>query len=194
MTATATRSATTLRRAPLAALLAFAGLASGMFWVAPDAAADGSRQTRAAQDRGEASMRIDNASWQAGSANARLRGTSLNVSAMHSNRVEETVITERLSLRIPDYRGPGQYAAAIGSSFVRAGIRIPKNADDSTEADSEVLTDALKGARMIRLDNAEVEIDSVDDGFVGGRFRLEAASAGAQPAISEGVFRARLRE
>lgn len=193
MMATTTRSATALRRIPLAALLAFAGGAC-LSGVLPEAAADSPRAQRSATDRGEASMRIGGADWQAGSANARLRGKALNVSAMHSNRVEETVITERLSLQIPDYRGPGRYAAATGSNFVRAGIRIPKAADDSTQAASAVLADALQGARMIRLDNAEVEIESVADGFVRGRFHLEAASGGAQPSVSDGRFRARLRD
>jgi len=193
MMATTTRFATSLRHLPLAALLAFAGAAC-MLLAPLDAGADSPRQQRSAEDRGEASMRIGEASWQARSANARVRGNTLNVSAMHSNRIEETVITERLSLRIPDYQGPGHYAAATGSNFVRAGVRIPQDADDSTQAASAVLTDALQGARMIRLDNAEVEIDSVADGFVKGRFRLEAASGGAQPSVSDGVFRARLRD
>jgi hypothetical protein len=193
MMAITTRSATALRQFQLATVLAFAGAAC-MLWAPLDAGADSPRQQRPARDRGEASMRIGEASWQTRSANARVRGNTLNVSAMHSNRIEETVITERLSLRIPDYQGPGHYAAATGSNVVRAGVRIPQDADDSTQAASAVLADALQGARMIRLDNAEVDIDSVADGFVEGRFRLEAGSGRAQPSISEGVFRARLRD
>ena len=193
MKATTTRSVTCSRHFPLAVLPVLAAAAC-MLWAPLDAGADSSRTQRPAKDRGEASMRIGEAGWQARGANARLRGNTLSVSAMRFHRVEAAVITERLSLRIPDYQGPGHYAAATGSNFVRAGVSIPQDADDSTQAASAVLANALKGARMIRLDSAEVAIDSVADGFVMGRFRLEATSGGAQPAVSDGVFRARLRD
>ena len=154
MKATTTRSVTCSRHFPLAVLPVLAAAAC-MLWAPLDAGADSSRTQRPAKDRGEASMRIGEAGWQARGANARLRGNTLSVSAMRFHRVEAAVITERLSLRIPDYQGPGHYAAATGSNFVRAGVSIPQDADDSTQAASAVLANALKGARMIRLDNAE---------------------------------------
>lgn len=146
------------------------------------------------QDRGSASLQLGDAIWEARSARARLRNDTLRISANRTTRNGDAVQSERLSLAIPAYKGPGQYRAAAGSMFVRVGMDIPQDGEDSEAAAGKILANAMSGANMTRLADAEIEISAVSDGFVEGRFVQAGNAGGSATGRVQGDFRARLRD
>ncbi|HMM65971.1 MAG TPA: hypothetical protein PKC03_03425 [Dokdonella sp.] len=187
-------AASTRHHLLFAAVLVLAG-SMGCSKAEPDTSSGTAANTRGetTQDRGSASMQLGDATWQARSARARLRNDTLTISASRTVRNGDAVQSERLSLTIPAYKGPGQYRAAAGSMFVRVGMDIPQGGEDSEAAAGKILANAMSGANMTRLADAEIEISAVSGGFVEGRF-AQAGGAGASAGDMQGVFRARMRD
>lgn len=178
----------------LAAAVVLAG-SMGCSRAEPEAPKGTAVETRAKtqEDRGSATLQIGETSWQARSASARLRNETLRISASKAVRNGDAVQSERLSLTIPGFDGPGQYRAAMGSMFVRVGMDIPQDADDGEAAAGKLLVDAMSAASTTRLAEAEIEVSAVSGGFIEGRFVQAAAGASPENRI-EGAFRARLRD
>jgi hypothetical protein len=159
-------------------------------------AAESQSQTKKAEatkDRGNARFTAAGATWSGNYASARQKEDRLSISASRTERAGDKMKRDQLSLNISGFTGPGHYKASTMSMFVRVSINIPKDKDAPVDA-QKTLMDALGDTSNIRLANADIEITSVSDGYVDGRFSIEQPAGTPESTISDGQFHARLRE
>lgn len=94
---------------------------------------------------------------------------------------------------ITDFDGPGAHTLGMMSTFSVVGI----NTGAAEESDfNQQLASVLSKASMVRLQNAEVVIDSVSDKKITGLFSPGElrTMGGGTPSITEGKFRAIVKE
>lgn len=143
------------------------------------------------KDRGSASMVLDDASWEAERAKAKVMNGSLrlNFTAMHSTKGVTT--RQELKLVLRDYDGPGTYTAAPGvSMYVSVAVNVGKLRDNDSP---EAVKDMLGGVQNIPMMGAQVVVDSDEDGEVRGSFTKDS-SPGATATVIAGEFRALMSE
>jgi hypothetical protein len=151
------------------------------------------KKADAVKDRGNASFSTAGSIWSGNHASARKKEDRLSISASRTERAGDKMKRDQLTLNINDYKGPGHYKANMVSMFVRVSMNLPKDKDAPVDA-RKTLMDALGDASNIRLANADIEITSVSDGYIDGRFSLERPAGTAESTISDGQFHARIRE
>jgi hypothetical protein len=151
------------------------------------------KKTEATKDRGNASFSTGGATWTGSYASARQKEGRLSISASRTERDGDRMKRDQLTLNISDFHGPGQYKANMMSMFVRVSINLPKDKDAPVDA-KKTLMDAIGDAGNIRLANADIEITSVSDGYIDGRFSIERPAGTAESTVSDGQFHARIRE
>ncbi|MGB0135357.1 hypothetical protein [Dokdonella sp.] len=151
------------------------------------------RRSKSTEDRGNAQFNMAGSTWKGERATARLKGDRLKISASHTTRDGDKMKRDSLGLNISGFNGPGSYTADMVSMFVRVSITIPKEEGDAEAGASKMLFDAIGDSSNIRLANAKVEVTSVSDGYVDGRFSLEMPGM-PDKSVTEGQFHARLRE
>ncbi|MEZ5460212.1 hypothetical protein [Dokdonella sp.] len=151
------------------------------------------RRSRSGEDRGNAQFSVAGTTWNGERASARLKGDSLSISASHTTRDGDRMKRDSLSLNIKGFKGPGAYTADMMSMFVRVSITMPKEGGDAQADATKLLTDAIGDSSNIRLANAKVEITSVSDGYIDGRFSLDMPGM-PDKSVTDGEFHARVRE
>lgn len=173
---------------PLLSLLLLATACGG------SADSDGSgRGARSDKDRGEASMQLGGATWQAERAKAKIEDGKLTISASRTDMADGKVSRQSLSLTVREFDGAGDYTTGIaGSSFTAVGMdtKAVEAAAESEEASKGALTDMLSKAKHMMLTNAKVTVTAVDDTEVTGTFSWQPTEGSSQPAITGGTFRA----
>jgi hypothetical protein len=151
------------------------------------------KKSEAVKDRGNARFTAAEATWTGNHASARLKEDRLSISASRTERAGDKMKRDQLNLNISGFSGPGHYKASMLSMFVRVSITIPKDKDAPIDAQKTVM-DALGDTSNIRLANADIEITSVDDGYIDGRFSIDRPAGTAESTISDGQFHARIRD
>lgn len=149
---------------------------------------------RAKKDRGDFTMSLDGVEWAATSASARLRNGSLKISASRMDgSPSTTMVRQSVDMDIADFDGPGTYRLGMSSMFAVVGFDT--GAAEQTDV-SQQLAQVLSKASMVRLQYAEVTIDSVSDEEITGHFSPgEVRSMGGETlSITDGKFRAIVKE
>lgn len=160
----------------------------------PSKAPASTEAQREKKDRGDLSMLLDGAEWAAKSASARLREGTLKISASRIDGSPSTsMVRQAIDLDIADFDGPGTYTLGMSSMFSVVGFEA--GAAEQSDMNQQ-LADVLSKASMVRLQNAEVVIDSVGDKEISGHFAPgELRSMSGEPiSITEGKFRAIVKE
>lgn len=155
-------------------------------------AAGGSEREK--KDRGDFSMLLDGAAWTARSASARMRDGKLKISASRiDGSPSATMVRQAVDMDIANFDGPGTYTLGMSSMFSVVGFDT--NAAEQADMNQQ-LAEVLSKASMVRLQNAEVVIDSVSDEEITGHFAPgEVRSmSGDAVTITEGKFRAIVKE
>ena len=158
---------------------------------------DGSRRS-SKKDRGEASMTMGGAAWQASSARVRRTDEVLTIRAAAMKKVGDVMQRDELHLAISDFDGPGDYTVAMsGSRFIRVGIDMAKTRAATESKDEDAVTKeavkALTGSNFTLLIGAKITITAVSDTEVSGTFSW-ASPADESKAIPGGSFRAVFRK
>jgi hypothetical protein len=151
------------------------------------------RNSEAKKDRGHARFSTAGATWIGSDASARQKGGRLSILASKTERDGDKMKRDQLTLNISDFSGPGQYKANRMSMFVRVSINLPEDKDAPVDT-QKTFMDALGDTGNIRLADADIEVSSVSDGYIDGRFSIERPAGTADSSISEGQFHARIRE
>ena len=156
------------------------------------AAADTQRR-----DRGEASMTLATVTWEANGASARLTNGKLTITANRTQRQGSVTHRQSLILQIADFKTTGDYVVSpYGSMFV--GVGIDAEAAAATGSDDEAATKAavamLSQAKHLSLTGARVTITAASATEISGTFSRPSPPGLDQPAISDGTFRAVLRQ
>jgi hypothetical protein len=162
----------------------------------PAAREDGGKTDKKNEDKGAASVKIGDVTWTAERANARLRDKRLSISASRMEMSKSDAKRQQVSLVIADYDGPGDYKAAMGSSFVGVGIDIEK-AKDAAESDSKtaaVAKQSMQNADVIMLHGADIHVTSAGDEFIDGTFEWKAPPGMKDPSLTDGTFHALVKE
>lgn len=147
-----------------------------------------SKQERKKKDRGDASMLLGDVQWQATSARAKMKNTTLIISASRMDgSVHSTMVRQSIDMYIPDFSGPGTYEAAQGSMFLVVGLDA--SATENAEMDKAVV-DALMKSKRKYMHGAKVVIQSASDTEIVGSFSLEVGA----PKVTKGSFRALLKK
>lgn len=149
---------------------------------------------REKKDRGDFSMLLDGAEWAAKSTSARLRDGTLKISASRIDGSPSTsMVRQSVDFDIANFDGPGTYTLGMSSMFSVVGFET--GAAEQTDVNQQ-LAEVLSKASMVRLQYAEVTIDSVSDQEISGRFAPgEVRSMGGDTvSITEGKFRAIVKE
>lgn len=120
------------------------------------------------KDRGDLTMLLDGVEWSATSASARLRGGTLKISASRTDGSASTsLVRQTVNLDIAEFDGPGTYILGMSSMFSVVGFKT--DAAEQTDVNQQ-LADIFSKATMVRLQYAEVVIDSVSDEETVGHF------------------------
>jgi hypothetical protein len=149
---------------------------------------------RERKDRGEFTMQINEATWEASSSSARLRNGRLNISASRRDgSPSTTMIRQAIDIDIDGFDGPGTYPVGMMSSFSVVGMDVGAAKDADMNAQ---LAKVLSEASVLRLDGSEVVIETVSDDEITGRFSPGAIEPlGRDPVmITDGTFRAIVKE
>lgn len=159
---------------------------------AEDVAKPAAKRAESGEDRGSAQFNVAGTTWIGERASARIKNDRLKISASHMTRDGDTVKRDSLDMSITGYTGPGKYKASMTSMFVRVSLDVPKDGGDEAAAE-KMLTDAIGNTSNIRLANADVEITSVSDDYIDGRFSLDQPGM-PDKSVTEGTFHARVRD
>jgi len=149
---------------------------------------------REKKDRGDFTMLLDGVEWAATSASARLRDGKLKISGSRTDgSPSTTMVRQSITLDMADFDGPGTYTLGMMSAF--SVVSIDTGAAEESDS-AEQLADVLSEATMVRLQYAEVVIDSVSDAEITGHFSPGEMRSmeGKTIAIRDGRFRAIVKE
>jgi hypothetical protein len=183
-------------RLPLVLFCSFVMAACG-----GDASSSSDGRGRARKDRGEAAMQLGAATWQAESTSAKIENGILTLRATRTDRNDGKVSRQELQLQVRDYKGPGDYTTGMGSRFIGVGIdaaAVQESAEsaqgDAEQGAAKVVTDALSAAKHMMLMAAKVTVTSAGDEQISGTFSWQPPKGLDTPAITNGTFRALVRD
>ena len=149
-------------------------------------------------DKGSAKLKLGDADWTAERASARIKdGKKLRITASRTTRVDGKINSQRLTLSVGDYNGPGDYVIeGYASSFAGAGVATAdvKAAEKDDAKTTKVATEAIKGGSVSLLTGAKVEIESATAEFIDGSFSWSGATVSKGPKNISGTFHARIKE
>lgn len=156
-------------------------------------AASEKRNRRGKRDRGEGSMKLGDTDWVATRANARVKGSTVKIKLVRSERDGDVSRRESVDLQLENFDGPGTYTVnRAGSRFIGVGLDV-KKATEGDKAVEKEATRAIQDAKTMLLMGAKVEITSANDEEIVGTFEWKLPG-GEGPHITEGKFRAPIRK
>lgn len=153
--------------------------------------AKNAKDAKKKEDRGNAKVTIGGTEWTATRCKARARGDQLKLSCSNTSMTDGKVDRQALDIRIPGYKGVGQYKPT-SANYTGVGFDGKKAAaeKDADTAAKNALADASKSATVHMLSDMTLEVTQADGGTIDGTFSAPANDLMKTPAFEDGTFHA----